>query len=93
VTWRVVLRPEIRSDVAEGVGWYEAHLPGLGREFAAEVSKAFLALTENPLMNTQRISHGHIRWRLTKRFPYRVIYEVRDRSQCYRRQRHGYSEF
>ena len=81
MTWRVVLRPEIRSDVAEGVGWYEAHLPGLGREFAAEVSKALVALAENPLMNAQRSSSRHIRWRLARRFPYRVIYEVRESEQ------------
>lgn len=35
--WRVALRPEVETDVAEAAGWYENRQAGLGRRFAEEV--------------------------------------------------------
>ena len=81
MSWRVVARPEIRQDVAEAAAWYEQRKPGLGSEFVAEVSKVFLALAENPHLNARRSCRPRIRWRLAKRFPYRIVYEVRESEE------------
>lgn len=81
MSWRVVARPEIRHDVADAVAWYDQNQPGLGNEFVVEVSKVLQALAENPQINARRSSRPHVRWRLSKRFPYRIIYEVRESEQ------------
>jgi mRNA-degrading endonuclease RelE of RelBE toxin-antitoxin system len=77
MSWRVVFRPEVEHDVAEAAGWYEARQTGLGAAFVEEVIKVWDELAVNPLLNCRRPNPSKdIRWRLTNRFPFRVIYEV-----------------
>ena len=76
MSWRVVARPEVDADVAEGATWYEDQQPGLGAEFIEEVFRVWDALAENPLLNSRRMPRRNIRWRYPERFPYRVIYEI-----------------
>jgi hypothetical protein len=77
MSWRVVARPEVGSDVAEAATWYEDRQPGLGSELIEEICRVCDALAENPLLNSRRTPGRNIRWRYTERFPYRVI--LRDR--------------
>jgi toxin ParE1/3/4 len=81
VSWRVVLRSEIRRDLAEAAAWYDGQSTGLGREFVAAVLEVFKSLAENPYLNARRSRRRQVRWRLPQRFPYRVIYEVREAEQ------------
>jgi plasmid stabilization system protein ParE len=76
MNWRVEIRPEVESDVAEAARWYESQQSGLGAEFAEEIIQVWDALAENPLLNGRRHPRKNIRWRYPERFPYRVIYEV-----------------
>lgn len=77
MSWRVVLGPEVEADVTDAAGWYEARQRGLGAAFVEEVIAVWDALAINPLLNARRHHpEKEIRWRLTNRFPYRVIYEV-----------------
>jgi toxin ParE1/3/4 len=76
MSWRIEIRPEVERDVAEAAAWYEDRQPGLGVEFIAEVIRVWDALAVNPLLGSQRHQTKNIRWRMTERFPYRVIYEV-----------------
>ena len=76
MNWRVVIRPEVESDVAEVARWYESQQAGLGAEFVEEIIQAWAALAENPLLNARRHPRKNIRWCYPERFPYRVIYEV-----------------
>lgn len=81
MSWRVVFRPEVETDVTEAAAWYETRQPELGIEFVAEVIRAWDALAENPLLNCRRHPTKNIRWRYPNRFPYRVIYEVNEPEQ------------
>jgi len=81
MSWRVVVRAEAGDDVAEAADWYDEKSPGLGEEFVEEVLKVFDALTANPLLNSRRHPRKDVRWRYPERFPYRVIYQVRQRDQ------------
>jgi plasmid stabilization system protein ParE len=74
MSWRVVLRPETESDIAEAAGWYEARREGV--EFREAVIHVLDALADNPLLNSRQHPRKNIRWRYTRRVPYRVIYEV-----------------
>jgi plasmid stabilization system protein ParE len=76
MSWRVEIRPEVESDVAEAARWYESQQSGLGAEFVEEIIQVWDALAENPLLNARRHPCKNIRWRYPERFPYRVIYEV-----------------
>jgi plasmid stabilization system protein ParE len=76
MSWRVEIRPEVESDVAEAARWYESQQSGLGAEFVEEIIRVWDGLTENPLLNARRHPRKNIRWRYPERFPYRVIYEV-----------------
>jgi plasmid stabilization system protein ParE len=76
MSWRVIIRPEVGSDVAEAARWYESRQPGLGAEFVEEIIHVWDALADNPLLNSRRHRRKNIRWRYPERFPYRVIYQV-----------------
>ena len=78
MSWRIEFRPEVEQDVAEAAGWYEERQPGLGADFIEEVIRGWEALADNPLLGSQRHPIKNIRWRMTERFPYRVIYEVNE---------------
>ncbi|TAL00504.1 MAG: type II toxin-antitoxin system RelE/ParE family toxin [Verrucomicrobia bacterium] len=78
MNWRVVVRPEAGDDVEEAATWYDERQPGLGSDFTEEILKVFDALELNPLLNCRRHPRKNIRWRYPERFPYRVIYEVRE---------------
>lgn len=82
MSWRVVLRREVEQDVAEAAVWYEARQRGLGSAFTEEIIVIWDELAINPLLNSRRHHLGKdIRWRLTNRFPYRVVYEVTESTR------------
>ncbi|HEY6803312.1 MAG TPA: type II toxin-antitoxin system RelE/ParE family toxin [Pyrinomonadaceae bacterium] len=76
--WKVVARPQAQVELCEAADWYDSKSPGPGEEFIQAVFDVFDALTINPLLHPRRHATRNIRWRFTKRFPYRVIYEVID---------------
>jgi plasmid stabilization system protein ParE len=78
MNWRVVVRPEVERDVSQAADWYDSQQGGLGAEFREEVIQVLDALAVNPLLYSRRHPRKDIRWRYPDRFPYRVIYEVRE---------------
>jgi toxin ParE1/3/4 len=74
--WRVVVRPEVETDLAKAADWYDSRQPGLGAEFVEEVIRVLDELADNPLLNCRRHPTKNLRWRYPNRFPYRVIYQV-----------------
>jgi mRNA-degrading endonuclease RelE of RelBE toxin-antitoxin system len=76
MTWRILFRPEIETDILEASTWYESKQQGLGLEFFKEINAVWDSLLINPLLNSRRHPTKNIRWRYPERFPYRIIYEV-----------------
>ena len=76
MNWRVEIRPEVESDVAEAARWYESQQSGLGAQFVEDIIQVWDAVADNPLLNARRHPRKNIRWRYPERFPYRVIYQV-----------------
>jgi hypothetical protein len=76
MSWRLISRPEVEADIAEAAAWYEERQKGLGVDVIREVQAAYAAIRENPFLNSEKQARAAARWRLTKRFPYRVIYQV-----------------
>ena len=79
--WKVVALPQAQVDLLEAADWYDFTSMGLGVEFIKAILMVFDALAVNPLLHSKRHPTRNIRWRLAKRFPYRVVYEVFDVEQ------------
>jgi plasmid stabilization system protein ParE len=75
---RLIVRPEAEADITEAALWYEERAVGLGLELTLEVGAAIRRAVEDPLLHL-RLRHGmEVRRVLTRRFPYRVFFVVRD---------------
>jgi toxin ParE1/3/4 len=76
MSWKIETRPELEDELVEAAAWYEKLQAGLGDDFLDAVQKVRLSFADNPYLNSRRLRLEPVHWRLTKRFPYRVVYEV-----------------
>ena len=63
------------AEFADAVRWYEQKRTGLGAEFFDAITQAIELVRSGPEIGT---AAGSARSWLLSRFPYRVIYRVRD---------------
>jgi toxin ParE1/3/4 len=56
--------------------WYEKQQPGLGIDFTRSVLAAIESLTNNPLSHRLRNRRRNVRWLKSRRFPYRIVYQI-----------------
>ena len=80
MTLRVL--PEARLETGQAAEWYEDERPGLGEDFLQEVEAAYLKIEEHPRRHL-RVSIAGLEERefhrvTLRRFPYKVIYEIRE---------------
>jgi plasmid stabilization system protein ParE len=78
VKYRLVVRPEVDTDLLEIERWYDQQEPGLGREFLQCAREAITRLLRNPLLCRVRHRRKQIRWIYSRRFPYRFVFRVID---------------
>ena len=76
MTRRLIVRPVVRTELAEGSDWYSAINPKLGDEFIRAFEAASAAITKNPFQY-QVVYRNARRVRLA-RFSYSLIYTVSD---------------
>lgn len=88
--WRVYIRPVAKADLQKAHDWYEEQCVGLGEEFLLAAAEVLLRLEDNP----ERYSfyHGKFRRALTRRFPYKLFFQVHDRTVIVFRVIHGARE-
>lgn len=72
----VRFQPEAIAELEDAHAWYEGRRPGLGFEFAGCVEAVIEAASRNPELYP--FVHGDVRRGITRRFPYSVLYAVRD---------------
>ena len=72
MTPRVVFRARARDELLEARDWYDARLPGLGREFTRTVDAAVGAIAQFP--DGFATVYGDFRQCALRRFPYSIIY-------------------
>jgi toxin ParE1/3/4 len=75
---RLVVRSEAEADIAEATLWYEERAEGLGLELVGEVGTAVQRAVATPLIFPLLRRSPEVRRVLTRRFPYRVFFIVRD---------------
>lgn len=69
---RVIVRLEAVDDLNAAFDWYESQHPGLGRDFAREISRCIDTIAETPLLYAP--VEGVIRRALARKFPFGVYY-------------------
>ncbi len=75
---RQVLLPEAAEELLEASEWYEDRRPGLGAEFVGAVEHAMNAAANAPLAAAAWPGSRRHRRRVMERFPYILVYELRD---------------
>jgi plasmid stabilization system protein ParE len=73
---RVLFRPAAENDIAEAFDWYESRNKGLGADFLRAFESAISSVRRRPFLHRE-IAPG-MRRILLRRFPYSVVYEVRN---------------
>lgn len=68
--------PQAQIELYEAADWYEQEVEGLGADFSAQFDLALTRLLQEP-MRWRQIELG-MRRCLLKRFPYAIIYDVRE---------------
>lgn len=76
--YRLDIRPDALADIEFAAQWYDDKEPGLGADFTRIILNAIETIPENPLRHRLRNRRGNVRWVLTQRFPYRIVYRVQD---------------
>ncbi|HKC82973.1 MAG TPA: type II toxin-antitoxin system RelE/ParE family toxin [bacterium] len=71
---RVIFHPEAEAEFQAAARFYDAHTPGLGRDFIAEVRRAARTLATYPGIG-HRFSR-RLRRLLVRRFPYGLLYRT-----------------
>ena len=76
MTYRLIIRPEAETELAEAFDWYEHRVPGLGADFLRAVDKAVDSILSHPLRHPT--VHKSVRRALVRRFPYQLLFLVED---------------
>jgi toxin ParE1/3/4 len=66
------------EDLAAAVQWYEHQRPGLGSELLAALDSVLVQIQVHPESGSPRQSRPSIRQVRVSRFPYLVVYRIRD---------------
>jgi len=77
--YKVDVHPNVYAELEHSRAWYEERAKNLGMEFLVEVNRAIETVREMPALWPVRDEAREIRRYLIHRFPYAVIYRIRDR--------------
>ena len=74
VVRQVVFTPAARDELIEAQDWYENEVPGLGRQFRAEIDALIERMRANPRQFP--VVHKTLRRSLLRRFPYALMFVI-----------------
>jgi len=76
LTLPLVLAPEAEDDLLDATDWYDANQPGLGDAFLRSVDASFARIGRFP--QSFPANDHDIRSALLRRFPYAVLFRIRE---------------
>jgi plasmid stabilization system protein ParE len=69
--------PKVVSDLSGAIAWYEERSAGLGERFKAAVDARFKDILRTPELFPRAFDDVDFRFARTHRFPYLVLYRIR----------------
>ena len=72
----IIVRPEAENDLKEIFSWYEDNRIGLGYDFLLQIDAGINFIKSSPKIHP--IEYKETRKHLIKRFPYKIIYFVKE---------------
>ncbi len=72
-TFTFFIDPVAKTDIQEGIAYYNSKVKGLGRKFHIEVKAAFKIIIQNPYF---QVRYNEVRCLPLKKFPYMVHYQI-----------------
>ncbi len=78
MVYDLIVSPEAEADLSGSFLWYEEKRKGLGFDFLLQVDAGLRFLSRNPKAN--EIRYKTVRVQLIKRFPFKIIYVVKEQS-------------
>ena len=82
MSWRLEIRPEVETDLAAAVLWYEMQQPGLGTRFLDNIKTAWDRLKSNLLLSAVKPVGQGIRWCYPDSFHYRIVYPTDEKERA-----------
>ena len=76
MNYNIIIRPEAENDLKEAFLWYETNREGLGYDFLLHFNAGVNFLERNA--NIFKTEYKGIRKYLIKRFPYKIIYLMKN---------------
>ena len=76
MNYKIVIRPEAEVDLADAFSWYESSRIGLGNDFLLQIDAGINFILRNP--DAHPIVYNDTRQHIIKRFPYKIIYIVKN---------------
>ena len=74
----ILLGPAAEAEIEEAMAWYDARRQGLGLLLLLAVSATLTQISEAPQACTFVGPRNEFRRAFVRRFPYQVIFEIRD---------------
>jgi hypothetical protein len=76
VSYTLFITLEAREETLGAYHWYEEQNEGLGEDLLEEIEVSYQKLCVQPLLYGFLNNSGTIRYLLTKRFPFAIIYTI-----------------
>ena len=74
------IEPEALAELQEAASWYERKRPGLGVQFVDAVDGTVARIHQLPFAFPMILERPQVRRALLRRFPYAVVFSVRDEA-------------
>ena len=74
----LIIRPEAEADLSGAFSWYENKRQGLGYDFLLQVEAGLKHIEKAP--ETHPIGYKGTRKHLIKRFPYKIVYILEQKT-------------
>ncbi len=78
MSYKLVIRPEVYSDIQSGVDWYNSKQKGLGRQLFNAIQKEYTVLKKAPVF---QVRYDDVHCLPVKKFPYMIHYIVEEDSK------------
>lgn len=78
MAYKLVIKPEVYTDIQSGVDWYNSKQEGLGRRFFEAIEKEYVVLKKAPVF---QVRYDDVHCLPVKKFPYMIHFIVEENAK------------